>query len=361
MALAYRLCLQSIRGVGPKGARAIRSLAPEHEDARQLTAADWLAVGLGDAVAAELFRCLQQGRGEGMVERVVQSGVSYVLDGEESYPALLREIPFPPAVLFYDGDLATLRNPCVAVVGTRKATSYGRKAAREIAQSLAARGATVVSGLARGIDAAAHEGALLAGTTAAVLGSGVRRVYPAEHEGLALRVVAGGGCVISEFLPWDAPERHHFPRRNRIISGLCRAVIIVEAGRRSGALITADFALEQNRDVYAVPGSIYSDASDGCNGLLHSGATPVAGVRSLCMDLGLESLEAPPEAARATEPDPVARAIRAELAPGGLSFDELRRGQVLGSLAVRELLQALTALELRGLIRRDSRGRYCLI
>ena len=367
--LAYQLCLQSTRGIGLRLARAIRSLIPQYDEARCLDFAQWVALGMKEGIAIELSRKLKDGSGERLADRVEGSGVSFALESDAEYPALLREIAVPPAVLYYLGDLSALRHNCVAVVGTRRATAYGRKAARDIAASLARGGATVVSGLARGIDADAHEGALAAGRTVAVLGSGVKRIYPVEHGGLARRMMESGGCVISECLPWVGPDRHHFPRRNRIISGVSKAVIIVEAGHKSGALITANCALEQNRDVYAVPGSIYSGVSDGCNELLQSGAAPVTSPQTVCADLGLAPCRETSTENRQTvrgslvdeTDDPAQRTILAELSAGALSFDELHHSGALASLTVGELMNALTALELQGVAGRDRHGRYCLM
>lgn len=201
--------------------------------------------------------------------------IRMLLMDDEDYPAALRGIPAPPPYLFIRGDVLPSDEVAVGIVGTRGATEYGRGIAEKFAVDLAARGVTVVSGLARGIDTAAHRGALEAGgRTFAVCGCGLDIVYPSDNKGL-MEQVQHGGAAFSEFAPTVHPESWHFPARNRIISGLSAGVIIIEAGERSGALITADFAMEQGRDVFAVPGNIHRIQSRGPHQLIKQGATLV--------------------------------------------------------------------------------------
>lgn len=192
---------------------------------------------------------------------------------DPDYPYLLSQMSSHPPVLFIKGNLAALNTPQVAIVGSRHASVDGLKAAKDFAFQLAQQGLTITSGLALGIDGHAHDGALLAnGTTVAVLGSGVEQVYPARHKGLAQRIMQNGGALVSELRPDAKPRAEHFPRRNRIISGLSQGVLVVEAAERSGSLITARYAIEQNRDVFALPGSIYQSGFAGTNRLLQQGA-----------------------------------------------------------------------------------------
>jgi len=200
--------------------------------------------------------------------------VNVITIKEEGYPALLKNIYDPPPMIYYRGDFIKImkRMTGIAIVGSRKATYYGRKVAREIAAELASRGYIIISGLARGIDTNAHLGSLEAkGQTIAVLGCGIDRIYPAENRSLAYRIIENG-AVISEFPIYTKPEKSNFPRRNRIISGLTVGTLVVEASEKSGALITADFALDQGREVFAIPGSIHSFLSGGCHNLIKQGA-----------------------------------------------------------------------------------------
>ncbi len=206
----------------------------------------------------------------------------------ESYPALLREIDAPPPVLFVAGDLDCLSSPQVAMVGSRHATIDGRNIAQRFAADFAMSKVTVTSGLAKGIDTSAHKGALNAdGLTVAVLGSGHQHIYPKSHQGLAKQIITSG-ALVSEFAPWVAPRAGHFPRRNRIISGLSKAVLVVEAAQKSGSLITARFAIEQNRELFVIPGSNCVPQAMGSNELIRQGATLVQNSQQLLEQLDLQ-------------------------------------------------------------------------
>lgn len=263
--------------------------------------------------------------------------------GDPAYPALLAAIHDPPSSLWLRGaaEPELLDELGVAVVGARSCSAYGRSVARSLSRELAAAGAVVLSGLARGIDGEAHRGALDAGgRTVAVLGCGIDRDYPAAHAELARRIVASGGLVVSEYEPGVEPAPWRFPARNRIIAGLARLTVVVEARTRSGALITADMALEQGRDVMAVPGEITSALSGGTNGLLRQGAAPVTGVRDVLESLGLEIAE--PVAAPL---DPAASSLLDALEAAPRTIDELT---TLTGLEAGVVAAALTALELDG-------------
>lgn len=205
---------------------------------------------------------------------------------DTAYPALLREITVPPPILFVRGESSWLSMPQVAVVGSRNATPQGIRNAENFSRHLAAGGFVVTSGLALGIDGAAHRGALQSGKTLAVLGAGVDVIYPRQHAEIYNKIIEGGGAVISEFLPGSSPLPSHFPRRNRLISGLSSGVLVVEAALKSGSLITARYALEQNREVFAIPGSIHSPLSRGNHLLIRQGATLVESAQEIVGQLG---------------------------------------------------------------------------
>lgn len=227
--------------------------------------------------------------------KLERAGVSVLTIADDGYPPLLKEISAPPPVLFYRGQLLETDAHAVAIVGTRRASAYGRDVAIDIARGLAEAGVTVVSGLAIGIDGHAHRAALEAGgRTFAVLGSGIDDIYPREHNGLAKRV-AEQGALISDNLPDAKPDRWNFPARNRIISGLSLGVVVVEAPEKSGALITVDFAADQGRDVFAVPGMATSTTSAGCNRILRDGARLVRSADDVLEDLRLRTQEEPVE------------------------------------------------------------------
>jgi len=290
------------------------------------------------------WRGFQRGFDErAYLERLAAGGHRFVARSWPGFPPLLRAIHDPPPGLFLRGDSEPeiLARPAVAIVGARASSGYGASVARSLARELAAAGLVVVSGLARGIDAEAHRGALEAdGTTVAVLGCGIDRDYPAAHAELARRV-AGAGLIVSEYAPGVEPAPWRFPARNRIVAGLCPATVVVEARERSGALITADLALEEGREVFAVPGEITSSLSAGTNALLKLGATPLTSAVDVLASFGIE-----PEPAQGGE-SPLL-----ELLPA--SADELVRRTGLGA---DEIARALVELELAGLVT-ASEGLY---
>jgi DNA processing protein len=263
--------------------------------------------------------------------------------GRPGYPPLLAELHDPPAILYLRGSAESLAQPGVAVVGARSCSSYGAQVARWLGRELGASGVVVVSGLARGVDGEAHRGALEAGgLTVAVLGCGIDRDYPRSHAALAGRIVESG-TVVSEYPPGVEPAPWRFPARNRIIAGLALATVVVEARERSGALITADFALELGRDVFAVPGEITSALSAGTNDLLRQGASPLTAIRDLLESVGVEA-NAPPRRSSLSEE---AAAVLAHLSDGVREADEVTRGSGLSSGSVAA---ALVELELAGLV-----------
>ena len=278
-------------------------------------------------------------------------GLRFLGRSDGDYPTLLRELHDPPAGLFVRGgaDVGLLTAPAVAIVGARACSSYGAQVARLLGRELAAAGLVVVSGLARGVDGEAHRGALEAGgVTVAVLGCGVDRDYPAAHAQLAARICECG-LVASEYAPGVEPAPWRFPARNRIIAGLAAATVVVEARERSGALITADFALESGREVFAVPGEITSALSNGTNALLRLGATPLTSAADVLESLGLE---APPT--RMPVLGDEAEQVLEALADAAAGVDDLVRGTGLDAAAVAT---ALAELELAGAIR-EAEGLY---
>jgi DNA processing protein len=281
---------------------------------------------------------------ESELSRCAGHGIRVVGRDEAEYPPLLRRIYDPPPVLWVRGSLRDEEGPrAVAVVGARAASPLGQAFARSLSRDLAAAGATVVSGLARGIDTAAHEGALAgSGRTVAVLGSGLGCLYPRENDGLAARIAAAGGAVVTEFPFGFSPQPRNFPRRNRLIAGWGVAVVVVEAGERSGALGTARCALEEGREVLAVPGHPTFDGAMGTNALLRDGAGLVRSAADVAEALGW-----PPPPPEAPASDPLLRALR----PGEpLTVDELssRSGapaaQVLRQLSELEMLEKVRRL-----------------
>jgi DNA processing protein len=272
-------------------------------------------------------------------------GLRWLARSDDGFPERLRAIHDPPPGLFLRGHAETelLSRTAVAVVGARSCTDYGAHVARDLARELAAAGVVVVSGLARGIDGCAHRGALdVRGETVAVLGCGIERDYPRAHAQLASQVAATG-LIVSEYPPGVAPAPWRFPARNRIVAGLTVGTVVVEARERSGALITADLALEEGREVFAVPGEITSGLSRGTNALLRSGAVPVT-----CAEDVLEAIGIEPAAKPQPDPPPGApRTVLAAIEGGAQTADEIGRTTGLGP---DEVAAALVELELSALV-----------
>jgi len=242
--------------------------------------------GLTNADIGKLTAVFEGGVLDQELKRIEKNRIKAIDISQPEYPALLKEIARPPLVLYLRGEAQVLSQYCLAVVGTRIPTFYGLAMAEQFTRDLASLGIVIVSGLARGIDSQAHKTALACGRTVAVLGSGLLDIYPRENQALAEKI-AVAGAVISEFPLTTPPLRENFPRRNRVVSGLCRGVLVVEAAARSGALITAHLALEQNREVFAVPGKADSPVSQGTHQLIKEGAKLVEDVDDILEELNI--------------------------------------------------------------------------
>lgn len=298
-----------------------------------------------DAGLRRQLAALESDRVPALEAALRELGWSWTAAAEPGFPVSLTALADPPLGLFHRGPLPC--QPAVAVVGARRATTYGREVAEHLARELGAAGVWVVSGMARGVDAAAHRGALAGGgKTAAVWGCGPDRVYPPEHVSLA-EEIAANGCLISEYPPGAAPLARHFPERNRLIAGLAQVLIVVEASERSGSLITARLALEEGREVMAVPGSVFSRLSAGPNGLLRAGAAPVLTAADV---LGVLGIEAPSESR-----DQVPELLRHLPGGGALGVDELA---ARAGLPIARVLERVLELELAGWLVRETDGRY---
>lgn len=279
---------------------------------------------------------------------------------DAGYPSMLTEIHEPPPLLFYRGDLIVLRNPIICIVGSRSASRRGLIVARSLALELSRRGFTVVSGMARGIDSAAHEGALRGGgSTCAVLGCGIDIPYPPENASLAIEI-ADGGCLLSEFPFGTPPRKHHFPQRNRILSGLSLGVVVVEAGIGSGALGTARWAIEQNREVFAVPGPVEHPGSRGPHRLIREGAFLVEGIEDVLAELPpcgniVAPLSAPVSSRAAHDLSSSERLVLSALELNPKHVDELVQ---ICDISATSMLPILLDLEMKGLIEACGGGLY---
>lgn len=289
-------------------------------------------------------------------ESMEEGGISAVVRGEPGYPAMLDEVSDAPWVLFYRGRLVG-QAVSVAVVGSRKATPYGLEVARWLSRELALRGVNVVSGAAYGIDSAAHSGALEGGGfTTAVLGCGVDVAYPRSNSSL-FRRIAKDGCILSEYTSGTPPARHRFPERNRIIAGVSRAVVVVEASEDSGAFITVDFALAQGREIFAVPGQLFSPSSRGANALIKSGASLVTGPADILAELGLDApvTGMPVRPPVSTPAHPSEEKLALAMAGGISQLEGLSKE---AGLTTAEALAVLSRMEVSGAVVRGPGGNY---
>jgi DNA processing protein len=293
---------------------------------------------------------------DGALRAAAHSAMQPIPLGDARYPVLLACIPDPPPVLWVRGDPGILHQPTVAVVGSRAATTYALEVADRLCGELAGRGIGVASGLARGVDSAAHRGCLTAdGVTIGVLGCGLDRVYPAEHTELAANICRKG-ALVSELGPGAPPLPEHFPLRNRIISGISLAVVVVEASEKSGSLITARCGLEQGRDVMAVPGSVLTGRNRGSHGLLKDGAKVVETADDILDGLGWTAAEAPRAPSAAFRARVMTDPLLARMEPGEVyQLDELI---ALTGMSGPRLLTRLTELELLGLVAAAGLGRF---
>src|SRR5437879_8412871 len=346
-------------GIGPVRFQRLLEVCGSARGAWEATDLELAAAGVERRTAESLRRLRQLTAPDAVGRRLAQLGIRAITLLDDGYPTNLRDVADPPPVLFVRGRLAARDARAVALVGTRRATSYGQAVADRLARELAAAGVTVVSGLARGVDTAAHRAVAQGGCrTIAVLGNGLDQVYPPENAGLARQIVENdAGAVVSEFAPGVRPDAVNFPRRNRLISGLSLGTVIVEAGEHSGALITADFALEQGRDVLAVPGSIFGPMSAGTNQLLRQGATPVTCVQDILAVLGVAAdTPAPADLARhVPELGPNEATVWHALSQEPRHIDELVRGL---AMPAGQLTATLTMLELSGLARQAGPMLY---
>ena len=354
----YWIGFNLVRGIGSVRFQQIQAFFGDLAIAWQAPPEAFRTAGLPEKATENLIRLREETDLDRLYDSILDQGISVLILPEPKYPKLLREIDQPPPVLYVRGELTQADDFSVAMVGTRKVTAYGQQIARDTSTFLAGHGLTVVSGLARGVDALAHQHALQAGgRTIAVLGSGVDVIYPPEHRMLADAIVENG-AIVSDYPMGTQPEGVNFPPRNRIISGLSLATIVVEAGERSGALITAEFAVEQGRDVFAVPGNVLSPMSQGTNRLIQNGAYAMISPQDVLDALGLERVDEF-QAARQTLPaNPTEAKILQVLDYEPIHVDVICQA---ANMPVETVAAALTMMELKGMVQHVGGMRYTAI
>ncbi len=354
----YWVALSFVRGIGAVRFRRLLDAFGSARAAWEAPEESLLESGLPESVCRNLAGLRSRLDVAASWEQIRARGIQVLTWEDAAYPERLGALEQPPPVLYLRGAILPEDAWAVAVVGTRRVTRYGRQVAEEIGAALARQGITVVSGLARGVDGIAHRAALQAGgRTIAVLGSGVDHIYPPEHRRLAEEIIPAG-ALVSDYPPGTPPDAANFPPRNRIIAGLALATVVVEAGETSGALVTARFAAEQGREVFAVPGGIYAPQSKGPNRLIKNGAHPFLSVDDLLEVLNITQVEQYRQARLALPDDPVESKLLSLLRDEPLHVDELR---AQADLPVAQVSAALTMMELKGLVRQVGAMHYVAV
>lgn len=354
----YWVGFNFVKGIGPVRLQSLMGYFGNLEIAWKAPLEVLRAAGLGQKLAERVVQVRNDLDLEQVMKRLEKCNISVLTLDDADYPERLREIDQAPPVLYVRGTIISEDSWAVAIVGTRRVTSYGRQISEELGSFLAANGVTVVSGLARGVDAIAHDSALKAGgRTIAVLGCGIDRIYPPEHNKLSERIIANG-AVISDYAPGTPPDSINFPPRNRIIAGLSLATVVVEAGETSGALITAQFAVDQGREVFAVPGNILAPQSKGTNRLISQGAHPLLSGRDILDELQLRQVHSQQSVRRALPGDEIELKLLNLLTHEPLHMDELR---ARADMPIERVSATLVMMELKGLVRQVGNDNYVAV
>jgi DNA processing protein len=347
-----------VKGIGAVRLKALLDYFGDAQTAWNAPAFDLTSAGLSAKLAERVLDTRARLDLNQYYAGIEAQGIDILTWDDPQYPAHLRQIDQPPPILYLRGAFSPEDSWAVAIVGTRAVTAYGRQVTEEIATTLAHNGVTIVSGLARGVDAVAHSAALKAGgRTLAVLGSGVDRIYPPEHRGLAEKIMSQG-AVLSDYAPGTPPESANFPPRNRIISGLSLAVVVIEAAETSGALITSSFAAEHGREVFAVPGNIFAPQSKGTNRLIANGAKPMLAVQDILEALDLTRNIERREIRKVLPADPTEAALFQLIGAEPLHVDDIRAQT---GLPIDRVSSTLTMMELKGMVRQVGGMQYVAV
>ena len=354
--LKYWVAFSRVPGLGSVRIGRLESHFGTLENAWKASRGDIRAAGMDSKTVEAVTAGRVEIDPDAEMDRMAEAGVYAVTWNDSRYPPRLKETSDPPPVLFLRGEIFPVDEKAVAVVGTRKATTYGKDVAQSLTAELARQGVTIISGLARGIDAVAHRAALDAGgRTIAVFGCGLDTVYPPEHRKLAADV-SQSGALVSEHPLGEGPKAGHFPQRNRIISGVSLGILVVEAPIQSGALWTVRHALEQNRDVFCVPGSIFSPSSKATNALIQEGAKLVSGCEDILEELNLSVVSHQMEMRQVLQPEDGAEAVLlGHVGYEPVHIDEIRR---TAQLPIAEVSSSLAMMELKGLVKQVGSMHY---
>lgn len=358
--LIYLIALNHFPKFGPARLKKIKKHFVDFKDAFNSTSKELIQAGIDESVANEFIANRININPPEIVAKLNKENINVISTEDQLYPKLLTEIYDPPQILYYLGKLSKEDEFSLAIIGTRKYTNYGKQVVESITRDLTNNNISIISGLALGIDALAHNASLEAGgRTIAVLGSGLdsQNIYPSANRYLAKKIIEAGGAIISEFPLGTPPLRHHFPQRNRIIAGLTLGTLVIEAGEKSGALITARFALEQNREVFAVPGHIFSLASAGTNHLIKQGAKAVTSAVDI-----MEALDLVHASSYIANKKIIPETKEEEIIIKELSFEPLHINELirLTKLDTGIINSTLTIMEMKGMVKNLGGMQYVL-
>lgn len=356
----YLLALHSVHGLGSVRLKALLEYFKDPKLAWEAESKEILSLGIPKNAVEALIQTRKKLDPSIYAEKIQKSGICWISVYDENYPPLLKEISDPPVILFYKGEILPQDSRAIAVVGTRKMTGYGRLVTEKLTRGLVSFGVTIVSGLARGVDSQAHKIAVAEkGRTLAVLGGGLNHIFPPENISLANQISQGFGAIISEFPPEHPSLPGNFPARNRIISGLSKAVLVTEAAQDSGSLITARCALEQGREVFAVPGPITSELSQGPASLIKQGACLVTSAEEIMEDLGWDRIKNNESRIKEEIPQSeMEKKILETLAHENKHIDEICREL---NIAAALVSASLIKMEIYGLVKNLGGGNYLKI
>ncbi len=351
----YLLSLNAHPKIGGQTIKKVLTAFDEDVEKIWKASEEILRTRLGDKISSYVIEARKEYGSDDQVNLLQRLGIGYITMYDKQYPSLLKEVPDSPAVLYIKGNVEVLNMPSIAIVGSRKYSSYGRKVASDLTRECAAVGLSIVSGLALGIDAIVHKATLdVDGITVGVLGCGLDLIYPVSNQVLGMEIVEKGGALISEFPPGTPPYKQNFPARNRIIAGLSIGTLVVEAAERSGALITAYQALDYNREVFAVPGNIDAENSIGTNKLIKEGARVVTESRDIFNVLNINNLNAEKKS-RQILPDTPEEKILYDILSEQKMIDRIIAESKLNIITVNT---SLTMMEMKGIIENLGGGRY---
>lgn len=360
--LKYLIALNHFPKFGPKRLTQLKKFFPKYFFAFKAGAHDLESAGINANIAQEFISWRNDIDIDNICENLEKENIKILEIDDNMYPKLLKEIYTPPPLLYYRGEIKKSIQIAIAVVGTRKNTVYGAEAVSKIVKDLVDNNIGIISGLALGIDTLAHQACLTAGGyTVAVLGTGIDKqsIYPSINRYLADKIIANGGMIITEFPIKTAPLKHHFPQRNRIISGLGMGTLVIEAGKKSGSLITANYALEQNREVFAVPGNIFSNVSEGSNYLIKQGAKAISSAKEIMEALDLSYINKYINNNVKILPDNnEEKSLISHLSREPMHVNELVR---LSGLNVAKTNATLALMEMKGMVKNIGQMQYIKI